>query len=208
LALQIHSLAALSLLSLIVGAGCDRTPKPATVPSTSAATTPATGPAATAPTPSPAAAGARVKTLWEEGRQDAAADLLVGTDWPASPSDAQATLSASTEQEFIALPPSKREERQYEIIRRGAQMKDLARFVVARGRTLASDGDRDAAERDFEGLYRYGRAVTGDERTAAIARLFGVAFQRTALNELVNLHQAGGDAAKLAEARQRLSELK
>ena len=73
----------------------------------------------------------------------------------------------------------------------------------------AAAGDHTAAERDLEGLYGYGRAVAGDERTAAaVTRQVGLAVQRAALGELANLHRSAGDQPKLAEVQRRLGELK
>src|SRR5689334_14393427 len=110
------------LLAAPVAPGCDRGRKSAGPP---AAAPPATSPAAA----SPALRGERVRSLWLAGQGDAAADLLVNTDWANHPADASAVISPLTEKEFVALPPAQQPGRRKEMIDAAAVVRDLSRHL-------------------------------------------------------------------------------
>jgi hypothetical protein len=154
--------------------------------------------------PGPAASGARVRALWLEGQTDAAADLLVGTDWAKEPSAAAAAISALKEDDFKALAPAQQQARQQAMMKGAGAVRDLSRFVIERARARAADGGLDAAERDLEGLYRYAAALCADPGLAKLTLQVGASVRRAALQELVSLHEKNGNQEKLAGARQRL----
>jgi len=198
-----------SLMLGVMSPGCDRRQGTTTPPAQSAGQpAPAGAAPATAPANTPTATGAQVRALWLDGRKEAAADLLVGTDWSKQPSGAAAAISALTEKDFAALPEAQRQAKRDEIMKSAAVVRELSRFVIERGKAHAAQGAADEAVREMEGLDRFGAAISGALDLAQLTRQVGVAVRRAALTELASLHQAAGNQEKQAAARRRLDDVK
>lgn len=66
--------------------------------------------------------------------------------------------------------------------------------------------DYEGAERYFEAMFQLGKLLAHDPERMIMVRLVGIAAQKVALNETINLYKTTNNQEKLQAAQNRLRE--
>lgn len=142
---------------------------------------------------------------WTEGRSDEAIALLLSVDWSKEMAFGQRPyFFGFTEKGYIALKAEDQQRVIQEVMATTATLKNIVKEAVERGKAAGAGQDYAGAAQYFEAAFRLGKLAAGNPEGMVIARLTGIAMEKAALTELVELYTAANDAAKLRAAQERL----
>jgi hypothetical protein len=190
------------LCSTIIGVGllscgCEKASKPEQPKSQSQT------PASVANAPATGQLTDYLKT-WKDEDADAAAKVLLRTDFKSGKNLLQTTALDISEQEYVALATGDRADRQKQIDQQIGALRQLTRHVLQQGRDAAEAKQFTQAEQCFNAVLELGRYLTGDAKTLALLQVTGRGIKSAALKELVSLYEKTENARKLAAANEEL----
>ena len=154
------------------------------------------GPPATAASPtaqtksatSAAPATSSILTAWQQGDRASAVRLFLETEWTARPLFPPGSTLALSEQQYAALPASKRASDEAQLLATTQALKGVAAAVAQAGRDASAKGDASQARRYFTSLKQCGQALDSPE-SLAITRAVGRAVKKLGETELSKLGQ-------------------
>jgi len=117
--------------------------------------------------------------LWRAGDKEAAARQFMVMDWANSAVFAEGSVFRISEEEFVKLLAGRRTAVQEEAMNTTREVREIARYVVEKGKALAAQGQPAAAKPYYDAVARCGEALAGKDKLA-IVQLMGQALQKYA----------------------------
>jgi hypothetical protein len=143
--------------------------------------------------------------LWSEGKKNAAIELLLGIDWTKQIEfGKEPYIFSLTEKGYISLKAEDQKQVMEKIMATASAMRKIVKEALAMGQTAISNQDYDGAERYFEATFQLGKLLAHDPERMIMVRLVGIAIQKIALNEMINLYKTTNDQEKLQAAEKQL----
>jgi hypothetical protein len=143
--------------------------------------------------------------VWSDGGKDQAIALLQGIDWTKQIEfGKEPYIFSLTEKGYISLKAEDQKEAIEKIMATASTMRDIVKEALSMGKTAAADRNYEEAERYFDAALQLGELLSRNPESMVIVRLLGIATQKAALHEMINLYKATNNQEKLQEAEKQL----
>lgn len=143
--------------------------------------------------------------LWSQGKEDGAIELLLEVDWTKQIEfGKEPYIFSLTEKGFISLKSDDQQKVIKEVMAAGSTMKKIVKQALAMGKTATANGNYEKAEQYFNAGLQLGKLLDRDTEIMLVTRLSGIAAQKVALNEMINLYRITNDQKKLQDAEEQL----
>ncbi len=109
-----------------------------------------------------------VLTLWENKNQDEAVKQFLAIRWDDPAVFENVGMLNMSEQKFVSLPANSRTQIQQKAGDFSKMLRELARYVLATGETVAGSGDTAMARTHFQAVRAYGEALSKPDQLALI----------------------------------------
>ncbi len=145
--------------------------------------------------------------LWSEGKKDEAIEFLLGIDWTKQIEfGKEPYIFSLTEKGYISLKAEDQKQVMEKIMVTASTMRKIVKEALAMGQTAAANQDYEGAERYFEAALQLGELLALNRESMIIVRLVGIATQKVALNEMINLYKITNNQEKLQVTEKQLRE--
>lgn len=145
--------------------------------------------------------------LWSEDKKDEAIELLLGVNWTKQIEfGKEPYIFSLTEKGYISLKAEDQKQVMEKIMVTASAMRKMVKEALAMGQTDVANQDYEEAERYFEATFQLGKLLAHDLERMIMVRLVGIAIQKVALNEMINLYKTTNNQEKLQAAENRLRE--
>lgn len=131
---------------------------------------------------------APILSAWQQGDQSDAVRAFSETDWTARPLFEPGSVLVLSEQEYAALPASRRASEDGSMVATMRTFKEIATAVAEAGRDAVAQGDTAQARKYFDSLKECGTALSAPDRLSWI-RVHGNGLLKMVDKELERLPQ-------------------
>ena len=145
--------------------------------------------------------------LWSEGKKNEAIEFLLGIDWTKQIEfGKEPYIFSLTEKGYISLKAEDQKQVMEKIMVTASAMRKIVKEALAMGQTAVANQDYAGAERYFEAALQLGKLLALNPESMMIVRLVGIATQKVALNEMINLYKITNNQEKLQVTEKQLRE--
>lgn len=144
--------------------------------------------------------------LWSQGNKNGAIELLLEVDWTKQIEFGKEPYVFSlTEKGYISLRADDQKQAMEKIMVAAKDISNIVRKeLLTLGQAAMSAQDYEEAEQYFQPGLKLGKLLARDPESMVIVRLVGIAIQKIALNEMINLYRTTNDHGKLQTAENQL----
>ena len=147
-----------------------------------------------------------VLELWDSGDRKAAAEKFLLVKWDNSLVFSETPILTLSEQEYLAFPASKQDQKRQEGTHIAKTIKMLVRYASRIAKASFTAKEHETAEEQYDAIRQCGLALS-DSESLSIFKTTGRSIQRIALRELTKLYARTNEQEKLKDARESLSKL-
>ena len=116
-------------------------------------------------------------------------------------------MQTITERELFQLSPEDREKAMAETMKNLSDIRAHVNGIITQARDSMANNDNLSTEANLIYVLGEGRELSANKDGLIITRLCGMAFEKVALNEMVNLYTKAGDFSKVQLAQDQLRDI-
>jgi hypothetical protein len=143
--------------------------------------------------------------LWSESRNGEAIELLLGVDWTKQIEfGKEPYIFSLTEKGYISLKAEDQKQVMEDIMAAASIIRKIVKEAFAMGQNAVADRNYEEAERYFQAGLQLGKLLDRNPESMVMVRLVGVAIEKVALNEMIDLYRTTNNQKKLQDAEKQL----
>ncbi len=147
----------------------------------------------------------KILELWSQGKKNEAIDILLSIDW-SKPIEfyEKPYIFTVTEKGYVSLKDEIQQQVMTEVLKTSTTIREVTLEVSRQGQQAITNKDYSKAEKHFSALFGLGKLITRNADLMLTSRLVGLAVERKALDEMIELYTATNNEGKMSEAQNEL----